>query len=457
MRIAGIFACALAAFLLCGTVFAQETAAPAASDAEMKAQLEKASADLGAAMRRIEELEAKVGAVCIQMDAANKDVSSLSGQMKTLEDQSRVTSAPPVAGCLTPYGYIKFDMIYDDTRSSGTDYTAFALPDTAKYGNDKYFSMTARQTRFGVNIAGPDVEGATSSGKIEIDFYAPASVENKPELMLRQAYWQLAYPNWSILAGQTWEVMSPLAPNSINYAYLALQGNAGYRKPMLRYERKDAVWGDKTLQTDLALVRGIGSSTFSTASLDDQASDAAWPVIEARAGLSFPTSVGRPMAFGISGHIGQEEYDETDLASGPEYMTYSGNLDWVVPISKAFDFTGEFFVGRNMDAYTGGIGQGVNTDLGKPIDAIGGWGQLAYHPDAKWYFSVGAGIDDPDNADLSANFNRACNAVYFANTMYNINARTRVGVEVSFQDTQYVYVGADGDNVRVQGSLQYNF
>ena len=134
MRIAGIFACALAAFLLCGTVFAQETAAPAASDVEMKAQLEKASADLDAAMRRIEELEAKVGAVCTQMDAANKDVSSLSGQMKALEDQSRVTSTPAVAGCLTPYGYLKFDVIYDDTRTSGTAYTAFALPDTATTG-----------------------------------------------------------------------------------------------------------------------------------------------------------------------------------------------------------------------------------------------------------------------------------------------------------------------------------
>ena len=75
-------------------------------------------------------------------------------------------------------------------------------------------------------------------------------------------------------------------------------------------------------------------------------------------------------------------------------MTYSGNLDWFIPISKSFEFTGEFFIGRNMDAYTGGIGQGVNAvatqsaataaALNKPIDAIGGWGQLSYHPDAKW-------------------------------------------------------------------------
>ena len=486
MRKVGILIGALAVLALWGVAFADvpeppaaEAPAPAAAapaeapppaaapDAELKAALEKTQAALGTALRRIDELEAKVGTLGGQVGSASKDVSSISTQMRQLEEKAK-QPAPAAPVVFKPYGYIKVDMVYDSTRTAGTDCTAFVLPEKPGFANDQHFSITVRQTRLGVNIAGPDLDSGKTMGKVEIDFYAPASIENKPELMLRQAFWQATFDDWNVLVGQTWEVVSPLFPNTLNYSYLALSGNPGYRKPMVRYERTDKVLGDKTLQTDVALVRGIGASVRSASSLDDQSSDAAWPNFQARLGMTFPTAGGAPVVVGLSGHVGQDEYDPAaGTARGNQYATYMGNVDFKFPVVKKVDVVGEVWRGRNLNGYMGGIGQGVNdpttqsaatigSALNKGIDAWGGWTQVCYKPTDKWFMSVGLAIDDPENGDLSGSINRARNATYFTNALYNLNKQATVGVEVSYQQTNYIGT-ADGENLRVQGALQFNF
>jgi hypothetical protein len=39
---------------------------------------------------------------------------------------------------------------------------------------------------------------------------------------------------------------------------------------------------------------------------------------------------------------------------------------------------------------------------GIPVRTTGGWGQLLVRPSAAWEIGGGAGIDDPDDADLNA-------------------------------------------------------
>lgn len=462
---------AVVVVLSAGAAVAQEETAPAAADAMPTAAQFKAMADdlaktrqeLGVANQRIEELGARVGTIQGNVGEATKDVHTLSTQLQQIEVKSR--EIPEVGGVVfKPYGYIKLDMAHDSTRTTGTGATAFVIPETAGFSNDRHFTITARQTRFGVNITGPDVGEGKSAGKIEVDFYAPATIENKSQIMMRQAYWQLSYANWNILAGQSWEVVSPAFPKILNYAYLALSGNPGYRKPMVRYQRTDKAWGEAKLRTDLAVTRGIGTGAAplfrSGTWLDDEATDSGAPDVQARVGLSIPTKVDRPVVLGISGHYGREEYDPVVAGvvvggRGVLYNTYSANVDWAVPLCKSVDFSGEFFYGSNLDGYMGGIGQGVNVARGEAVDSAGGWGQLCYHPSAKWLFTMGAGIDDPDNGDLST-AGRSRNATYFANAIYNINKQTRVGLEVSYMETEWVGI-ADGDNIRVQSSLQFNF
>lgn len=460
---------AIALMLVCGWAYAAEESTAAVSDEQMQQiprLLDETRAELERANRRIGELEQKVGTMEGDMVTTSGDLYELSTQLKQVEAKSRQIIEKEGA-IITPYGYIKVDMAYDATRTSGTSATAFVLPETAGYESDRHFTITARQTRLGLNIAGPDIgEEGTSAAKVEIDFYAPATIENKAQLMLRQAYYQATFPTWNILVGQSWEVTSPAFPNMLNYSYLALSGNPGYRKPMIRYQRTDKAWGESKMRTDVAIVRGIGTGTApwlrSTTWLDDEASDAGTPDIQARWGITSPTRHGRPVVVGVSGHYGREEYDPvagvppaTTSGRGTLYSSYSGNVDWSVPIAKDFDFNGEVFGARNYDGYMGGIGQGVNLTLAKAVDTYGGWGQLCYHPSVDWLFTIGAGIDDPQNDDLSVG-GRERNATYFANAIYNINKQTLVGIEVSYQETDWAGI-ADGDNIRVQSSLQFNF
>jgi hypothetical protein len=468
--------CAFLVVVMVSWAAAQEAATAPAPD--LSARLEDTLARLDAAQRRIDELEARVGALEGSVGAASRDVGSLSGQMKAIEEKARGPAAPAQdAVKITPYGQIKVDAAVNNSATNSADDPTYVIQEKANFGNDRNFALTVRQTQFGLNIQTPDVAGGKSRGKVEIDFYAPAAAEIKPEPRLRYAYWELVYPEWSVLVGQAIDVMSPIYPVTLNRPHLDQSGNIGYRRPMVKYQRTFTIGGD-SLQTELALARGSASPASSSV-LDDAASDAGWPLVEARAGISIPTALKRPIVFGISGHVGQEEYDRVTLDAGPpaslktvsgngnEFMTYSGNLDWKAPLAENWDVAGEFFAGRNLDDFVGGIGQGVNnaanqgatkfaSALNKPIDAIGGWTQITYRPVKKWSLSVGAGIDDPDNADLSGAINRARNLTCFANAIYSATSNLSVGLETAYMDTDYL-TGASGDNVRIQSSLIYKF
>lgn len=440
-------------------------------------RLAATQAALDIANRRIGELEAGFDRIFAQAQTASKDVASVSAQVKNLQARSQAAAAPAApAFKVTPYGYIKVDMIYDDAQASATAYAPWVLSESAGSGSDKQFALTVRQSRFGLNIAGPDQDGLRLTAKVEADFYGPGSNETRPQLMLRHAYFMAARDDWNLLVGQTGEVLSPLWPSTVNYLAGAFQGNPGHRKPMIRYERVKPLPDGAGFQIDLALVRSVGSSVFSTSSLDDQASDAAWPVFEARTAWTLGSLYERPVTVGLSGHVGQEEYDQvvvdgtslkTVSGKGDMYMTYSGCIDWMVPVCKTADISGEFYGGRNLDAFMGGVNQGVNTGTTQgvkkfadacdcPIDAWGGWMQVCWRPNPKWAFTTGAGMDDPENDDLSGALNKSSNKAAFTNAWYTLNEKTKVGAEVMYMDTDYM--GADdGDNIRLQGAVQYTF
>jgi hypothetical protein len=91
--------------------------------------------------------------------------------------------------------------------------------------------MTANETRLGAKIKGPNVDGMEISGRVETDFYGGGAAENKPNLMMRHAYIELGWPHekFSILAGQTSDVISPLVPTTLNYSVCWWVGNMAGR------------------------------------------------------------------------------------------------------------------------------------------------------------------------------------------------------------------------------------
>lgn len=377
------------------------------------------------------------------------------------------------------FGYIKFDASYDSSHVDGGNFTRWVLPKDGE-NNDGEFNATANQSRFGLNFHGPEIETAKTSAKIEVDFYEGGS-ENKARLMMRHAYLQLDWPDWdfNILAGQTWDVISPLAPNTLNYPVAWWVGDIGYRRPQLRFTKGFSFNDDIRLQFQAAATRTIGDSFWS--GLSDTGDDSDFPTLQTRTALSTPIFTNKPTILGLSGHWGQETNDFHGMAdprpSQQELDTWSVNVDLTFPLLEWLTFSGEVFAGENLDAYLGGVAQGTmisfidtNVTLRRRINSTtydgtfidmdtiasrGGWAQLAFGPFGRWQYNLGGSIDDPDDGDLPDGA-RSQNYSIWGNTLFDINPAVQLGLEVSYWNTSYK--GDDeADSIRVQSSLTYKF
>lgn len=353
------------------------------------------------------------------------------------------------------YGYIKLDAAYDTARTDNGNFPRWVLSE-ATNDNDDEFNITARQSRFGLNFNGPDISSGTkTSGKVEVDFYEGGE-ENKNRLMMRHAYLQLEWPDtdFSLLAGQTTDLMSPLFPDTLNYSILWWSGNPGYRRPQLRLTKEFDVRDNSNFILQGALARTIGD-TGTGFDPGDTGEDSGFPTLQGRAAYSFPLLTEKKTTVGISGHWGEEEYDIDNTGTSIDYDTWSGNIDLTLPVVKKLAFKGELWTGENLDTYFAGIGQGVNTTLQREIGATGGWVALNLGPFNKWRFNFGGGVDNPDDDDLSDG-SRSKNVSIFGNVLYDINESVQTGLEISHWKTDYKNM-ENGDSIRIQSSLIYKF
>ncbi|MCK4960606.1 MAG: hypothetical protein KAT00_14440, partial [Planctomycetes bacterium] len=160
------------------------------------------------------------------------------------------------------YGFIKLDGSYDTSRTSPGNYVKWVESEATNKGDDE-FNMTANQTRLGLKISGPEEDGLKASGQVEVDFYGNGSGENKAGFLMRHAFIKLDWPEerFNIIAGQTWDVMSPLNPSTLNYSVQWWSGNIGYRRPQVRLTKGFTLGNDIDVTVAGAVARTIGDST----------------------------------------------------------------------------------------------------------------------------------------------------------------------------------------------------
>lgn len=362
------------------------------------------------------------------------------------------------------YGYVKLDAARDDSRFSLGNFARWAETESV-LRNDSYFNLTANQTRLGVDLAGPTTANLSATGKIEFDLYGAGAGENKPEPMLRHAYVRLDWPNQSLalLAGQTWDIISPLNPTTVNYSVAWWQGNVGYRRPQIRLIKTASLATDVELKIDAGITRTITGrkAVFASANDPDTGADASYPSFAGRAGVSFPVGAKQIASLGVSGHRGIEEIHRANLSGDDKYATWSFNADLRLPLGPTLLVQAEMFTGRDLDSYLGGIGQGINTTLNQGIDAFGGWASLTWSPAPEWQFNLGAGLDDPDDADLSGSGDstkdsRTKNTHIFGNVLYSLSAQVQLAFELAWLRTTYK-VNAPGEGWRQQFAITYKF
>ena len=353
------------------------------------------------------------------------------------------------------YGKIKMDAAYDSARTNTGNFARWVNSGEKRRG-DGQFNATANETRLGLKFTGPTTETLKTSGLVEIDFYG-GGAETSPEPRMRHAYVNLEWPKQrlSVLAGQTWDVISPLNPGTINYTVQWWGGNIGVRRPQVRVTKGFSLSDDTDLTLQGALLRMPGhNSGFDPG---DTGEDAGFPSVQARAALTFPLFGAKKSTIGVSTHYAQEEYDRDTSGNNIDVHSWSGNVDAKVPVNNWLTFKGEAFVGQNLDAYAGGIGQGINVvgnDVSE-LESVGGWLAASIGPWDSWSFNVGANIE-VITAGVTIDGTRTSNGAVFGNVLYKINDHASVGFELSSWHTEYQNASS-GTDVRAQTAFIYKF
>ncbi len=363
-----------------------------------------------------------------------------------------VGAAALAAGCVTRtagnveatvHGRLKTDMAYDSAQTNGSgSYVCWVSGDQT--GGDN-LSVTARESRIGLRLK----RGGSLEGKVEVDFYGTGSGENKPTIMLRHLYARAKLDEtWSLVAGQTSDVFSPLVPATLNYPVAWNAGNVGYRRPQLRLE---------------FTAGGFSSAVAAARSIDGEESGT--PDWQGRLAYARRDAEGRTrLALGISGVKG---YRDADRNVNVEAFA----VDLKIALGAKLALSGELFTGRNLSGYLGGIGQGLNNN-GDEIGTTGMWVQLAADLTDALTLNIGCHFDDPDRDDLTGQVadpdasppvehtdNRDRNTCVFVNLRWKLDEGIEVGVECSNWKTRFWdgSSSSEEEDSRVQASVIMTF
>ncbi len=354
-----------------------------------------------------------------------------------------------------PYGIGWWNAAYDSLRTSPGPFTLFS--NSPEVEGEDAFHVNVRATRLGMDFTGPDIQAWQMGGKVEIDFYGAALTENRAGLLLRHAYGELRQDGWRLLAGQTNDVISPLAPNTVNYATGLAAGNIGFRSPQLRVEHQTHPAAQWRLTTQASLNRTIIADFVDNAAREGH--DAGWPTLMSRVAIAWlpPDDPQRAWELGVSGHVGQVavDFEAAPVELDRKYPSWSLNADLSLPFTRRFGAQGEFFLGETLSTFLGGINQSVDPVLRDSIGSLGGWGELWWKFHDTWTLHAGYGIDDPWNDRLS--IGRRCrNQMFYANVMWDISTHLRTGLEVSHWTTAFIGL-APGSAWRFEVAVKYAF
>jgi len=345
---------------------------------------------------------------------------------------------------IVPYGILWANAAWETARSFQGDFVLYVLRPRADF--NEAFHLDAKSTRLGFDLTGPQVSffgDAQTGGKVEIDFQRTFDTENRAGVLLRHAYIEVKSDEYRLLAGQTWDVVSPLYPGVLFYTVGWDGGNIGYRRAQARAERYMAF-------SDNLLITAQGSLNVDLLSdvpaAPVTADHAGWPLLEGRLGATVgPRGPGYfPIEFGVSSHVGETVlFPAAAPGGGLSRRTWSLNADIRVPITSRFGVQGELWTGENLATFFGGIGQGINPVAPgyNTIRSRGGWVDAWYDWSERWHSHVGYSIDDPVDADITSG--RIYNAFLFANVSYDVTKKFMLGFE--FTSWRTLWKGPDVD------------
>lgn len=358
---------------------------------------------------------------------------------------------------IVPFGVGIFNVNYNTRSLFQGSYSFYAEPNNVFNRSD--FDMSPQNSFLGVDITGPAVGDARTSGRIDFDFRGPNPVETNATPYFFNIYGDIKTDRWRFVLGQAQDVISPLSPEVLNLT----NGVIGYMPGEIGYFRA---------QARLELYFPIGEEFQFTwqGSINQQVvrplerlpdrfgSNAGWPDFQGRLAWGFgplTEGKGRPAELGVSAHIGERVLAEETVQVLRHYRTWSFNVDLRAPLTERLGLQAAFFIGELLGSYNGAIFQGIDPVKLTDIRAGGGWLSLRYELSQKLRTHVGYGIDDPSDHDLSVG-RRSRNQAYWTNLFWDITPRLTWASEVSWWETNYLGM-PQNSAARIETTMMYRF
>jgi len=338
---------------------------------------------------------------------------------------------------LTPYVWVWLTGTYETNRMFAGDFPLWVR----NAENDPAAYIDIKPTRLGFNLACPEVStlpGTKITAVLETDFENTYTAENKADLELRKAYIQLQNDRSMFLFGQTWELLGPLYPPTLNWGYGANSGNWAFRRPQIRYDRYyKRENGRLALQLNLlssqtANFTESGTGTVYTGRFGS------YPELQFRIERTFnETDFWKSAMFGLGAKVGEKEY----VAAGEEFHRTS----WGVVGESKIRFTdrlywmGECWVGEMLAIHCSGVAQDLNVQTREKVGSTGGWMAFGWDLTPELHTTIGYSVDDPWDSRICKGM-KAMNQFAFANISRDVTKQFNVGFEYEYCETEYYQI-----------------
>lgn len=270
---------------------------------------------------------------------------------------------------------------------------------------------TVRQSEIGLQAYGPTVAGAHASAEVNFDFMGGfAAVSNgvtDPLVRLRTATVRLDWARTSLVAGQDAPFFSPLSPTSfasLGYPEFADAGNLWTWTPQVRVEHRMDVSESNHFWLQGGLLDPLTGEAPASEYYRQPTAGEQSRVPAAGSRLAWSRGEGEhALTLGVGGYYSRQRY-----GAGRTVDAWAGTADWMLPMGKRVELSGEFYRGRAL----GGLGaaEGRSVLLGglqsSPLteiiglDSIGGWSQLKFKATGTVEFNAAYGEDEPFARDL---------------------------------------------------------
>lgn len=308
------------------------------------------------------------------------------------------------------HGIVLMNAFRNNGGSDNLDLPTYAEPVSPGTPNAT-FGATLRQSQLGLELFGPTIFGAKTSGEVQFDFSggfpaAPNGV-NFGIVRLQTATVQLDWQHTSVVAGQDSLFISPLSPTS--FASLAIPafstaGNLWGWIPQVRVEHRFALSDNQTLTVQAGILDNLDwEMNYNSFDRTAQAGElSGQPAYALRTAWSRSVH-DHPASIGVAGYFGRQ-----DWTFNRHVDAWGGMADWQIPLLYKLSVSGEFYRGRGVGGLGGGVGQTIvyaaspsyNYAAIRGLDSAGGWTQLKFQLSPKLQFNGTIAEDDAFAGDI---------------------------------------------------------